>query len=225
MIGPRSMPCNDIYRDDACGVRGIESLRSGEERHTPEEDERGARERRGEVRPERETRSRVRPGCAYADSGIYRGGDDADDAGIGVHCHVGTALCGMVADDQGDEDREEHAEAGDAAEGDAPAGGVQECSDGNQGDQLAGLADDAGELDHDRSSLRRKPGRHETQDGGGRSRRHLRRAARVRRSRRQCWGESAMVSWPAAMSNMPIVMIGRDPKRSSRIPTGICMPP
>lgn len=166
----------------------------------------------------------VRPGCAYADSGIYRGGDDANDAGIGVHCHVGTALCGMVADDQGDEDREEHAEAGDAAEGDAPAGGVQECSDGNQGDQLAGLADDAGELDHDRPSLRRKPGRHQTQHSGE-DRGVTCAEQHACEDRDADAGESAMVSWPAAMSNMPIVMIGRDPKRSSRIPTGICMPP
>jgi len=38
-------------------------------------------------------------------------------------------------------------------------------------------------------------------------------------------GENAMTSWPAAISSIPIVMIGRAPKRSSHTPTGICMNP
>lgn len=38
-------------------------------------------------------------------------------------------------------------------------------------------------------------------------------------------GANAITSWPTAMRNMPIVMIGRAPKRSSRMPTGICIAP
>ena len=38
-------------------------------------------------------------------------------------------------------------------------------------------------------------------------------------------GEKAITSCPTAISTIPIAMTGRDPKRSSSTPTGICMNP
>ncbi len=102
------------------------------------------------------------PRRADADARVDRGGDDADHARVGVHGDVGAALGRVIADDERHEDREQHSEPGDAAERDAPCRRMQQCSEGDQGDQLTGLPDDPGELHHDRTPLRGKPGRDES---------------------------------------------------------------
>ena len=61
MTGPLTMPntTSEVMTSDAAA--GREALTRGEEREPPQQHERGAREGRGEVRPEAEARRRVAP--------------------------------------------------------------------------------------------------------------------------------------------------------------------
>ncbi|HRV78678.1 MAG TPA: alanine--tRNA ligase-related protein, partial [Thauera sp.] len=69
-----------------------------------------------------------------------------------------------------DEDGEQRAETGNAAEGDRPVGRVQQCGQRHEGDELPDLTEDASELHHHRSALRGKPSsdksQHGREDGG-----------------------------------------------------------
>ena len=118
------------------------------------------------MRPEGQARAGVGPRSPDADAGVDRRRDHLHGAGVGVHGHVGGNLGRSVAHEDEDEHGEQDAEAADASERDAPRGGVQEERERHEGEQLPRLAEDAGDLDHERRALRGEPQCGQSQHSG-----------------------------------------------------------
>jgi hypothetical protein len=64
----------------------------------------------------------------------------------GVRRGAGDSRLRGVPHGQSDEDRDEHAQPAEADERTAPAGGVEQCGERHRGDELADVAEPAGEL-------------------------------------------------------------------------------